>query len=285
MSRNVPRRAVSDVVSVCRRASPGAAARWVGSLATRLPMCARSRSLVPADRAWARAGASFRTSTGAVVSLPADYTAGAREMYCRDVYFRSGLTMPTGGWVVDLGANRGLFSVWAAMSGADVVAVEAQAGYAMKIAMLAAHNKVAHRVNVEIALASGVSQSGARVGVLADDQQWSSASHSAPDRPLDITVPGIMSKYRMPRIGLLKLDIEGAEFAVLGDSDLSWLARVDQLVAEVHRAFGRPAELVERLRGAGFVVDARDDGGQVALAPGSIDYLYCHRQQLALGRI
>ena len=27
-------------------------------------------------------------------------------MYCRNVYLRTGLTMPAQGWVVDLGANR-----------------------------------------------------------------------------------------------------------------------------------------------------------------------------------
>ena len=40
-------------------------------------------------------------------------------MYCRNVYLRTGLTMPATGWVIDLGANRGLFSVWAAVTGAQ----------------------------------------------------------------------------------------------------------------------------------------------------------------------
>src|SRR5258707_3936547 len=106
MAVTVARRTVGDVASVCRTTSPTTATRWVAALLARLPECARSRSLQPADRTWARSGASFRTSSRAVVSLPAVYTAGAREMYCPDVYLRSGLRMPPNGWDHDLGANR-----------------------------------------------------------------------------------------------------------------------------------------------------------------------------------
>ena len=84
------RRAVGDVRSVCGTACPGAAARWLASLVTHLPACARSGSLSPADRPGRRTGAGFRTPSGAVVALPAAYTAGAREMYCRNVYLRTG---------------------------------------------------------------------------------------------------------------------------------------------------------------------------------------------------
>jgi FkbM family methyltransferase len=277
MQASIARRAVGDIISVCRSAYPAAAARWVTSLLTCLPECASARSLSPADRAWAHAGARFRTPTGAVISLPAAYTAGAREMYCRNVYFRTGLTMPAYGWIIDLGANSGLFSVWAALTGAQVVAVEAQHGYAAEIRHLAACNGVGQRVHVEIALASGVTTSGAAVGVLADDHLWSGASHSASARPADISVPQIMSAYRIDRLGLLKMDIEGGEFAVLGDNDLSWLTRVDQLVLEVHRDFGQPAALVEQLRRYGFTVDMRDVDGRVTPTAERADYAYCRR--------
>jgi len=104
-----------------------------------------------------------------VIALPPAYTAGAREMYCRNVYLRTGLVIPRTGWVVDLGANRGLFSVWAALAGAQVVAVEAQQGFGPEIRCLAAHNGVGDRVHVEIALAGGTVRAGATAGVVADD--------------------------------------------------------------------------------------------------------------------
>jgi len=279
MDTRMTRRAVGDVTSVWRCACPAAASRWTASLVVHLPKCARSRSLSPADQIWAGTGARFRTSSGAVVALPARYTSGAREMYCRNVYLRTGLTMPTDGWVVDLGANRGLFSVWAAVSGAQVVAVEAQAGFAPMIAALAAHNAVTERVRVEIGVASGVCTSGAASGVVGDDLRWAATSHGLPTRPPNLSVPQVMSKYEIDRLRLLKMDIEGGEFAVLAaNDDLRWLARVDQVALEVHRDHGDVAALLERLRHHGFSVDLRDNDGNCAVAnSGNVDYAYCRR--------
>jgi FkbM family methyltransferase len=279
MDTRLARRAVGEVRSVGRNASPGAAARWVAALAAHLPECSRSRSLSPADRAWGRAGARFRTASGAVVSLPAAYTAGAREMYCRNVYLRTGLRMPATGWVIDLGANNGLFAVWAAVTGAEVVAVDAQQGFADEIRGLAEHNGVADRVHVEIALAGGVTSPGSRAGAVADDLRWAATSHGAPARPGDVSVPQIMSRYRIGRLGLLKVDIEGGEFAVLAEGeDLGWLRYVDQLALEVHPGFGDRAALAGRLRRHGFTVDLRDNSGRrVAAGSDQLDYVYCRR--------
>ena len=245
----------------------------------RLPECARAGSLAPADRCWARTGAGFRTASGAVVWLPAPYTAGAREMYCRNVYLRTGVTMPVQGWVVDLGANRGLFSVWSAATGARVVAVDAQQGFDPLIRALARHNGVAERVSVEIATVGGVITQGATVGVIGDDLRWAATTHGAPARPAGVSMPQLISKYRIDRVGLLKMDIEGGEFAVLAaDEDLRWLAQVDQVVLEVHPDHGDAAALVDRLRRHGFSVDLRDnDGRRVGAGSGRFDYAYCRR--------
>jgi FkbM family methyltransferase len=273
------RRAVGDARSVCRSACPGAATRWVASLAVHLPECAKSRSLTPADRTWVRTGARFRTPSGAVISLPGAYTSGAREMYCRNVYLRTGLQMPTSGWVVDLGANNGLFSVWAAMNGAQAVAVEAQQGFAAEIRDLASYNGVAERVHIEIAMASGVAASGAGVGVVADDGRWAATSHGTPTRPAEVSVPDLMTAYRIDRVGLLKLDIEGGEFAVLdAGEDLRWLEQVDQLVLEIHQDFGDAALLVGQLRRPGFAIDLLDnDGAPVDAYSERLAYAYCSR--------
>ncbi len=272
-------RAMDEILSVCRHARPVSAARWLVSCTANLTKCHSMRSLVPADRVWAHTGARFQPPGGAVISIPAAYTAGAREMYCRNVYLRTGLVMPRAGWVVDLGANRGLFSVWAALSGARAVAVEAQEGFGPEIRRLAEHNGVADRVHVRIALAGGTVTSGAAIGVVADDQRWAATSHGAPQRPVDVSVPQLMSAYGMERIGLLKVDIEGGEFAVFGDAeDLRWISRVEQVVMEVHRGFGHPAAVIGRLRDHGFAVDLRDNAGKRVSATSSrLDYAYFRR--------
>jgi FkbM family methyltransferase len=280
MSENrTARRAVADILSVCRHARPASAARWLASFAAHSSECRSTRSLVPADRIWARTGAHFQPPGGVVISLPAAYTAGAREMYCRNVYLRTGCIMPRRGWVLDLGANRGLFSVWAAVAGAQTVAVEAQEGFGPEIRRLAAHNGVSDRVHVEIAMVGGVIRAGALAGVVADDRHWAATSHGAPQRPVGVSVPQLLSAYQIDTIGLLKMDIEGGEFAVFGgDEDLRWLDRVDQVVMEVHPGFGDTAALVGRFRGHGFAVDLRDNtGGPVTASSDRLEYAYCRR--------
>lgn len=187
--------------------------------------------------------------------------------------------MPSDGWVVDLGANNGLFSVWAAATGAQVVAVEAQQGFSSLISRLAAHNGVSERVHVVTAFASGTEISGRTAGVLADDTRWATASHSTGDRPSDISLPDIISFYHIDRVGLVKMDIEGGEFAVLGqDQDLSWLDIVEQITLEVHPDFGNVASLVKRLINHGFLTSSYDnDGNHVGPESPTVNYIYCSR--------
>jgi FkbM family methyltransferase len=272
-------RAIADIGSVCRHTRPASAARWLTSLAAHLTECRSTRSLVPADRIWARTGARFKPPGRAVISLPGAYTAGAREMYCRNVYLRTGCVMPHSGWVLDLGANLGLFSVWAALAGTQVIAVEAQQGFAPEIRRLAAHNGVGSLVNVEIALVGGIVTAGAAVGVVADDQRWAATSHGSPQRPAGVSIPQLMSAYQIGRIELLKVDIEGGEFAVFGsDEDLRWLDQVDQVVMEVHPSFGDAAALIARLRKHGFATDLRDNAGtRVSATSDRLEYAYCRR--------
>ena len=257
---------------------------WVGgTLAGRLhrscgAMCA-DRVACPRRPGLGPSRARFQPQGGPVIALPGPYTAGAREMYCRNVYLRTGLVMPRSGWVVDLGANHGLFSVWAAMAGAQVVAVEAQQGFAPVIRGLAAHNGVAARVRVETAIAGGVRTPGATAGVLASDRRWATTSHGAAQRPVGVSIPEIISGYRIDRIGLLKVDIEGGEFAVFGASeDLGWLRKVDQLVMEVHPDWGDAAGLADRLREHGYHVELRGNAGNALTARTErFDYAYCRR--------
>ena len=284
MGTRPAQRVVSDVKSVWRNASAAAATRWTMFLAAHLSECMRKQTLSPADRAWSRTGARFQDRRGTPISLPGDYTPGAREMYCRNVYLRTGLTMPAEGWVIDLGANRGLFSVWAALTGAQSVAVEAQEGFAPMIRALAHHNSVAERVHVEVALASGARTSGADIGVVGDDSRWAGTTHGAAERPADLSMPQLMSRYMIDNVKLLKVDIEGGEFGLLSvDEDLSWLEKVDQMAMELHPLHGDTKALINRLRKHGFDVELNDnDGHPVGPDAADIAYAYCSKPKVAI---
>jgi FkbM family methyltransferase len=273
------RRAGADLIRVARCASTVDALRWGGRLAVHAPEVARARSLRSADTAW-RNGATFRTPRGRWVHLPGDHTAGAREMYCRDVYLRSGLTIPDAGWVVDLGANRGLFTVMAAMDGARVVAVEAQEGFAPLIHRLLRANGIgAGRVQVEIALAASASATVSVGGVVADDDRWRTASHAGGERPDRVTMPELIQRHGIGRIGLIKVDIEGSEFSLLHrDGDLAWLGLVDQISMEVHPAFGDVTDILQPLRRSGLAIRVADNvGSPVPAHSPRASYVYGRR--------
>lgn len=270
-------RIYGDGRAVLRVACPVTAFRWATRLVTHLPEVVRSRSLRTADAAWAGPGARFRTPGGRTLRLPGVHTAGAREMYCRNVYLRTGLTIPAGGWVVDLGANAGLFTLLAAVERARVVAVEAQQGFVPEINRMLWLNRVnPDLVQIEVAVAAPAAPELAVVGVVADDARWRGASHAGPDRPARCAVPDLLERHRIDRIGLLKVDIEGSEFSLLHPAaGLDWLARVDQITMEVHPEFGSVADLVELLRRHGFSVTVTgNDGRPVPAAAPVAAYLY-----------
>jgi hypothetical protein len=117
----------------------------------------------------------------------------------------------------------------------------------------------------------------------ADDGRWEAASHGAGQRPGSVSVPGLMSAHQIDRIDLLKVDIEGGEFAVFGPGEnLRWLDRVDQVVMEVHPQWGDTAALVDRLGEHGFGVELRDNAGTRVTTPKApFDYAYFSRPQPA----
>jgi FkbM family methyltransferase len=60
---------------------------------------------------------------------------------------------------------------------------------------------------------------------------------SAGEGPFDVrgvSVPSLMKEFNFDSVDLLKLDIEGAEFAVLGESADAWLPKVRCIIIEFH---------------------------------------------------
>jgi hypothetical protein len=75
------------------------------------------------------------------------------------------------------------------------------------------------------------------------------------------TVEEVMDRFDLQHVDFLKMDIEGAEFAIFRDS-VKWLERVDNLAMEVHNPIGDPGEIVKRLQGAGFRAKCANENGE-----------------------
>lgn len=268
-----------DITGVVRTVDVGTSARWLAGLVLRAPAIVRSGGLVPADQFVGGHLVRVRVPSGQIALIPGPMFGSTRELYCRNVYLRDDLEVVPQSWVVDLGANAGMFTNLAAVQGARVVAVEAQGGFVPEISQLARQNRTEDRVNVVNAMIGANDPAIAAVGMLADADEWDHASHAAAERPETIGMSELMARFGIDRISLLKIDIEGGEFAMITEEDdLAWLDCVDQLTMEVHPEFGDVAELMRVCEQHGLVLASADnDGAAVDPTDPTVNYVYGRR--------
>lgn len=225
--------------------------RWTLATIRQFPSILQTQSLVPADRSLVGHECEFRVNDS-IISLPGDHFSSAREMYCRDVYrfLDSSFRPRPATTVVDLGANVGLFSLYAALSGATVLAVEAQSEFAYTFHELMARNGVADKVR----FIHGMVGSG--TGVVADPRRRAAATHWGSE-PHRYNFMKLLDEHGFTDpVDLLKIDVEGSEYDLFSDS--SWLSRMRRVVMEAHEDFGVPEELALVLEEANFEVQRVD---------------------------
>ncbi len=198
------------------------------------------------------------------------YFSGIREMYARDVYLRF-FRPERLRWkdVVDAGANRGLFSLYAATLAERVFWVEAQEAYLQAFRSLL----VGHALHAEVVPV---------VGTLRPDN----AAIPLPLTWTAIMPPGggdngfsmseLLTRYGMKSASFLKMDIEGAEFPVFKCSS-PWLGAVENIAMEVHAEAGNPHEIIDLLQLAGFSVTTSDSDLHRVGMDGRVSYLYASR--------
>jgi hypothetical protein len=245
---------------------PADYARYARTIAFCFPAITHARSLVPADRQMLHnikcslAGASIHVPVGEMTELlgandPTPTFGAIREMYGGNVYLRPFCPDLTVRTVVDLGSNRGLFSVLAAivLKARTVVGVEPAAFY--------------EPVLQSLLRANGLEGQGLhRITAFA-------ASEHGPGK---VTISKLMDQYGMDRIGFLKCDIEGAEFDVLLHNN-GYLERVDHIGMELHQAEGDVRRLNDAMVGYGFQTLATDQFGRPTPIVAA-DYLYASRR-------
>jgi hypothetical protein len=227
-------------------------ARFLGALLRELPSVVRTRKLTAADdRMLGRYRVRYH---GTEIVIPAGEIdgslagsqdgstfGGVREMFGNDVYlwpFEPGLRART---ALDLGANRGLFTVLAlaALGAERVVRVEPQKKYEAPLAALLRANGVApSRVEAVWALC-GVDEGPA-------DAEWPT-----------VTMRELLEKSESGRFDFVKMDIEGGEFPIFERSG-EWLDRCDNLAMELHPERGDVRIVTDALTKHGFTWLATD---------------------------
>ena len=242
--------------------------RYLGVFVGKLPAIVRSRDLRPLDQALGPTARLFRVRGSRFLFDCAhcdehvrdgSYAFGlAREIYIRDCYFRfhrqevwNSMQM-----VIDLGANRGAFSVMAAARGSFVLCVEAQAHFAPVIRHNMEINRFTHYAVETALIGSG--------GVLARFEG------------LRLTMDELFDRHHIERADLIKLDIEGSEFGLFEEP--RWLRRIGALSMEIHPQYGQPRQLVQALVGNGFQVAMADENLRSAFNPEEAVFVFAEKK-------
>ena len=173
----------------------------------------------------------------------------AFEVFCYQVYPVERDTV-----VVDVGANIGLFSLYAAMNGATkVYAFEPNheayrcmlkniEGNALQRRIVPYRHAITSRSNEVVLIPKTASpQNRIARGSAIDDGHESVSTMSLDD---------IVLQHGISRIDLLKMDCEGCEYDILGGTSASTFSRIGRVILEYHD--GREGELEKTLARHGF---------------------------------
>jgi FkbM family methyltransferase len=170
-----------------------------------------------------------------------------REMYARDCYLKHLKLKTPLRAVLDLGANRGMFSLLAMVHfGAEVVVgVEPSPVYGPIFQLLLEANQCATRRSPRYT------------------KFISSPSTERSDCDRYVSIPTIIREQSIDRFSLVKVDIEGGEKDLFTEPD--WLRSVDNLTMELHPQFAGDLSLIPAaLERYGFSYRLSDQGGKPA---------------------
>jgi FkbM family methyltransferase len=212
----------------------------------------------------------LRTRRGPVLVARLRDLGGPIDVFGRAEYDVAGIDWPAARFVVDLGAHVGSFTLWAA--GAAPCSVHAFEPNPSTFDLLR-RNLAAQPERLRCTRAAVAGAAGSRRLALAEDSAANSIdpSRSAAPAPADVTVTSItlaeaLERAGFPRVDVLKMDIEGAEYEVLDQLAPRVLDGVGAIVLECHRRPGASAgDLAARLEREGFDVSLSGKNGELDL--------------------
>ncbi|MBI2037625.1 MAG: FkbM family methyltransferase [Candidatus Magasanikbacteria bacterium] len=159
--------------------------------------------------------------------------------------------------IVDAGAHAGFFSMYCRSKNkkVNIFAIEPEPN---NIKLLREHikkNKIAGVEVVEAALS--VSSSLRSLLLSADSHNHKLAESEDFDKVLEVQAFSFLDfckKYKIKKISLLKMDIEGGEYEVFDGMSEADLSVVNNIILEYHISREKSKEIEEKLRANGFGV-------------------------------
>jgi FkbM family methyltransferase len=185
----------------------------------------------------------FRTRSGLVIEVPRRLLHEFKEIFMDECYIsRLGLRIPERPIVIDIGANAGFFSLFAAsrFPGARVFSYEP---IARNFKQLKRNKDLNENVQIMLFPTAVYGYSG-EISLSLDPSDGFTTSASVMGKPnaqdITIKVPcvalsDVFDEHHLEHCDLLKIDCEGSEYAILYNCQAEYLRRISQIVIEVHQ--------------------------------------------------
>lgn len=191
------------------------------------------------------------------------------ETWSKKDYDIPGFTLAHGMTVVDVGANQGFFTLYAASKGATVYAFEPCADNFDVLKWNVTRNGLEDRVKLfnvavtskkgEVSLFVGRDASGnvlsETVSTCNPDTEGKSSDANLVS---SVTLDSLLSDLNISRCDLLKVDCEGAEYEILRSTSRESFRKIERISMECHER--RMEEAAAILRDAGFETSCEDFG-------------------------
>ncbi len=222
--------------------------------------------LFPLRRRGRHPRCELRLRNGLSIVSPADEPLVSlfQEIWVRRCYRGEELVSVPGATIIDLGANVGVFTLWAAnrYPAARVLALEPSPRLFRFLSMNIERN---HLVNVTAVQAACAGRRGEATlygrGVEAMNSLYSrdnyGSSFHARESVTLVTLDDLFERFAVDRCALLKMDCEGAEYETLFNAGEETLHKIEKISMEYHVGLNpnTPEQLETHLRHHGFEVE------------------------------
>jgi FkbM family methyltransferase len=211
------------------------------------------------------------------------------DVWFAHVYDVRGVPIRSGDLVIDIGANHGFFTCYAACKGARVIAFEPVPKLYERAVANVRQNGFAERVTVvpcavgglrrEVEMRVSASLGGGESSIVNEFSRNNKIPIEETIRVPCKTLADIFEEYSISSIRMCKLDVEGAEFEILKSLGPNHIEKIQSIAMEYHYGAYPIQELFKMLEGWGThnisLMDQREFAGDIlrctarGLLPGS----------------
>lgn len=154
--------------------------------------------------------------------------------------------------IVDAGANIGLYTIIASVFARKVISIEANPLNYQYLQTNILNCNISNAVAINKALmGKKIEYVDIYLGSFPGESSIFKISEDSVRVPV-ITLKDIIEEFGS--IDLLKIDIEGGEFNVFENTEISILKKIDKIVGEIHKKKGNVKFLIKKLEKSGFKV-------------------------------